>query len=380
MSESFHIATSAPVVAYDIYPYGGGPSAITSATLLLPTAAWDTNYIAVNAFRPSMLAGAPSLDIVASADGTTVTISPTADIVAGGGVAGTTKGVPHTYNLNRGQILQFTQATELTGSPIQSNKPVAVWGAASCMNIDVGDFACDGAHQQIPPVKALGHEYVGVRYRNRVDNVEETVPWRLVGAVDGTTLTYEPPAPAGAPTTLAQGQVGEFDSPGPFSVKSQDDKHPFYVSAHMTGGSHAGGSGDPEFVNVIPAQEYLASYTFFTDPTYPETNLVVVRTKGANGFADVKLDCAGTLTGWMPVGTSGSFEYTRLDLVRHNFQPQNGCDNGRHVMTSDVPFGLTVWGWGTSETTGFTQYVSYAYPAGASVQPINTVVVPPVPK
>ncbi len=40
---AFHIKTSAPVVAYDIYPYGGGASALTSATLLLPTTAWDTN-------------------------------------------------------------------------------------------------------------------------------------------------------------------------------------------------------------------------------------------------------------------------------------------------------------------------------------------------
>ena len=52
-------------------------------------------------------------------------------------------------------------------------------------------------------------------------------------------------------------------------------------------------------------------------------------------------------------------------------------------MKSTVPFGLTVWGWG-SEATGDgltsgtnSQYVSYAYPAGASVQPINTIVVPP---
>ena len=37
-----------------------------------------------------------------------------------------------------------------------------------------------------------------------------------------------------------------------------------------------------------------------------------------------------------------------------------------------------MWGWGSGATgTLYTQYVSYAYPAGASVQPINTVVVPP---
>ena len=36
-----------------------------------------------------------------------------------------------------------------------------------------------------------------------------------------------------------------------------------------------------------------------------------------------------------------------------------------------MPFGITVWGYDSAS--------SYAYPAGASVKPINTVVVPPVP-
>jgi len=73
------------------------------------------------------------------------------------------------------------------------------------MTIPVGILACDGAHQQLPPVKALGHEHVAVRYRSRIDGHNEVVPWRLVGAVDGTTLAYEPATPAGAPTTLSAG-------------------------------------------------------------------------------------------------------------------------------------------------------------------------------
>ena len=237
LGSAFHITTSAPVVAYDIFPYGGGQSAATSATLLLPTTAWDTNYIAVDAFRKSQLVpiAQPSIDIVAAEDGTTVTINPTAAIQGGIGVAGTGKGVPQTYSLSQGQILQLTQNEELIGSAIQSNKLIGIWGSATCLNIDVGVSACDSAHQQIPPIRALGHEYVAVRYRNRFDGTEESPPWRLVGAVDGTTLAYEPAPPAGAPLALVQGQVAEFRAPGPFTVKSQDGSHPFYMSAHMTG-------------------------------------------------------------------------------------------------------------------------------------------------
>jgi hypothetical protein len=382
LGTAFHIVSDHPVVAYDIFPYGGGQSAATSATLLVPTSAWDVNYIGVNAYRKDTLVPQAQgfLEILASQNGTQVTIRPTAAIAGGNGVNAAPANQPATYNLSAGQYLQLTQDAELTGSAILANNPIGVWGGASCLNIDVGDAACDSAHQQFFPVSALGHEYVGVRYRNRGTGPDETPPWRVVGAVDGTQISYEPSTPTGAPAALNRGQVAEFKSAGPFVIKSQDDQHPFYVSAHMTGGNDVtpAGRGDPEFVNVVPPAEYLASYVFFTDPTYSETDLVLVRTKGASGFADVNLDCAGNLTGWQPLGTSGNYEYTRQDLVTGNFAKVGNCDNGRHTITSTEPFGLTVWGWGSEQTTSFTtDYVSYAYPAGASVQPINTVVVNP---
>jgi len=290
-----------------------------------------------------------------------------------------------TYNLNKGQLLRLHQPNDLSGSTVKANKAIGSWGGHGCTNIEMP--ACDGMHQQIPPVKALGHEYVAVRYRNRLPSNDESPPWRFVGAVDGTTLTYEPQV-AGAPTTLKLGQVVEVDAPGQFIVKSQDDQHPFFFGAHMTGctalpggySSPVGCAGDPEFVNVIPPAQYLADYVFFTDPTYPETHLVFTRQKGPDQqFHDVTLDCKGKLTGWTPLGSGGTYEYTRTDLVTGDFAKVGSCDNGRHEAKSDVPFGLTVWGWGTKASSTFSQAVSYAYPAGASVQPINTVVVVPTP-
>jgi hypothetical protein len=379
---AFHITTSAPVVAYDIDPYGGGPSAVTSATLLIPTSAWGTNYIAVAPWPFGPNSQNPRLTLTAAEDATDVTISPVVDMLGGTldgtAVPGTAAGVPVTYSMNKGQTLRFEQEAELTGSAIASTKPIGMVGSSGCINID--ECCCDGAHQQIPPIKALGNEYVGVRYRNRVDGMEESPPWRVIGVVDGTTLTYQPAAPPGAPTTLSLGQVVEFRASGPFVIESQDEDHPFYLAAYMTGGGGFGDAGDPEFVNVIPALQFLPNYVFFADPTYPETNLVVVRRRAGDGmFKDVTLDCAGVLGGWEPIGAT-DYEMTRFDLVRFDFAPQGNCDNGRREMKSDAPFGLTVWGWGTSAAQFTSTYVSYAYPAGAGVQPINQVVVPPVPK
>jgi len=373
---AFHVSSSVPIVAYDIYPYGGAISQISSATLLLPTSVWDVNYVATTGYigeTNGSLHLNGNLVFVASQDHTSVTMRSVADVVGGTGVAPATRGSPQTYVIDHGEVLQFEQSDDLSGSAVLADKPIGVWGGHYAMYIpDSSVPYADAAHQQIPPVKALGNEYVAVRYRSRTAT-QESVPWRLVGAVDGTILRYEPAAPAGAPATLSQGQVVEFSAPGPFVVASQDAMHPFYAAAHMTGGSLTGGGslgstglalGDPETVNIVPPSQFLDHYVFFTDPTYAETNLVVVRDKNAG--RDVSLDCAtAPLGGWQPIGVR--YEYTRVD-VQMGGAKVGGCDNGRHEMTSAAPFGVTVW--------GFDRSVSYAYPAGASVKPVNMVVVP----
>ena len=371
LGSAFHITTSAPVVAYDMYPYGGALSYVASATLLIPTAAWGTNYIAADGWAEDPSVGDPPfIQIVASQDATQVTISPTAAIVGGTGVAATAVGVPQVYTLAQGQVLQLAQTAELAGSPISSDKPVSVWGGASCMNIPVGVTACDSAHQELLPVTSLGHEYVGARYRDRLAGSAESPPWTLVGAVDGTALTYDPAVPAGAPLTLASREVVTFDADAPFTVSSQDALHPFYLAGHMTGAQFIPNNetGDPETVNVVPPAQFLDKYLFLTDPTYANTHLVFVRQATGGVFKDVTLDCAGVLTGWVPVGKGGKYQVTGFDVVTAGV-PNGTCNNGAHTATSTVPFGLTVWGWDTA--------VSYAFPAGMSTLPINTVTVPP---
>jgi hypothetical protein len=125
----------------------------------------------------------------------------------------------------------------------------------------------------------------------------------------------------------------------------------------------------------------MSSYVFFTDPTYPETSLVVTRRKGTDDkFADVWLGCAANpVDGWQPVG---DLEFTRVDLVTGAFQPAiPGCDNGRQTMISLAPFAVTVWGWGSdkvsigSKLTGAT---SYAYPAGSAIRKVNDVPAPEI--
>src|SRR5206468_3922879 len=162
---AFHITTSAPVVAYDIFPYGGGNSAVTSATLLLPTSAWDTSYVAVDAWEKAH--------------------------------------------------------RPMNGSDSGGNDSPPFLELVAQQN---------ATHVTIPPIHGMGSRYAAIRYPNRFGSTPESPPWRIMGGADGTTLTYEPSQPPGAPSTLSFGQLAIFNAPGPFIVKSQDDDHPFYMS------------------------------------------------------------------------------------------------------------------------------------------------------
>jgi hypothetical protein len=397
--QSFHIKTNVPVVAYDIIPYGGGRSRIASASLLLPTNVWDVNYAVFNSYPGPTFSDprtGPQLHIYAKENATTVWLKPTVTVLGGGGLPQANPNNPTKYSLNAGEYIQFLQSTEFSGSAIESDKPIAVVGASSLFQVPVGQQRADGGHQMLFPVSALASEYVGVRFRSRNLNVPESVAWRFVGIVNGTQLSYEPSTPGGAPTTIQAGQLTEFVAPGPFVVRSQDAAHPFAFAQYMSGGEFFDGEGDPEFINVLAPAQYLSRYTFFTDPTYPETNLVIVRAKDPQlGMPTVTLDCLGVVGGWTAVGNGGVYEFARVDLSKNNWNAVGNCDNGVHTIEGTFsgpdggPIGVakiavTVWGWGsprtysgTDETNPLsTRWVSYGYTAGANITTLNNIKFP----
>jgi len=380
--KAFHLETTAPVITYDIYPYGGAPTYFPSASLLLPVSAWGKNYIAIDGYgaSPEMLNGTffPYMQIVAAEDDTTVSLLPPVTLRGGPNLPDAPPGVVYTTKLARGEFLQFSQRDEVNGTLIESDRPVAVVGGNSCADIPFGKDACDSLHQALPPISLMGDAYVATRYRDRRstnDTNLEIVPWRIVGVVDGTELRYDPEIPD-APKTVGRGETVEFRAPGPFIVRTQDKAHPIYVGSYMTAGDLApyhpsasdftSGHGDPEWVNVPPLDQFISNYVFLTDPTFGNTNLVFVRSTANGGGKDVTLDCLGPVTGWQKVGSS-DYEMARVDLMFRG-QPVGECANGAHRAWSDAPFGLTVW--------GFDDYASYGYVAGMSAKPLNEVRVP----
>jgi IgGFc binding protein len=384
-TRAFRLSTSLPVSAYSIYPYGGANTMIPTATLLLPTSAWTTNYVAIDGWPGTTSTQKQFLQIIAQEDNTEVRMQPVADIMDGEGLVGGIAGQTQTWQLSRGQVLQLAQMGSLAGSPIESTKPIGLFGGTQCNFIPQNNVDyCDTLQQQIPPIAQWGSEYALVPYRSRLDdgtenggiNAPEDVPYRLVGAVDGTKLTYDPFTPNGAPETLSAGQVVSFSTNRMLTVKSQDKDHPFYAAVYMTGAYRyisSGGelAGDPEFVNIVPSDQFLDRYVFSVDYSFSDTSITLVRKKTARGFRPVELACAGEVTGWQPLGLQSDYEYAFVQLTRW-FQPQkfgtSSCGYGRHEAKSEGPFSITVWGLGMR--------ASYGYPGGMGLRPVNEVRLP----
>ncbi len=375
--KAWRISSDVPVTAYDILPYGGAKSYLPSAELLFPVTSWGTNYVTVVPPVSYRNNGPFWGQITAGEDNTKVELLPSVNLPAGSGVVAAPKNTKTSYTLMAGEYVQFQTGEDLSGSIIASDKPVSFTGGNGYMcyqSATSSGGGCDGGHQFIPPVTSLGSEYVAAPYKSRrTSGAAESISYRLLGIVAGTTLTYDPPV-AGAPTSLDVGVAPIFETPLAFRVKSQDAKHPFYVAQIMSGSGVTGGGGslgDEEYVNLPPPAQFLKKYVFFTDPSYPTTTLSLTRTKTSSGFMDVNIACLGNVTGWTDVGSDGRFQTANVDLVRGGTGVST-CKNGAQTASSDGSFGIMVWGLSTD--------ASYAYPAGGNAAPINEVIVPAVPK
>lgn len=376
LGAAFHLTTDAPVSAVAMYPFGGAKSHFPATTLLTPVVTWGTQHVVINPWQANV--GRPHTQVIASEDGTEITLVPTAPLQDGDGVKGSAAHVPSIHRLDKGQVLQILQVDELTGSVLTSTKPTSVFGGHSCADVPTnGGGACDLLWQQIPSYEQWGSEYAAVAYRPRTASLSETMPYRIVAAHDGTRPDYDPAIPAGAPTELRAGEAVTFPASvsDAFVVRTQDAEHPIYMASYMTGyvgnyygSANTGGAGDPEFVNVVPAGQWLNAYSFYADPTYEETSLVVVRARHYGKFEDVWLDCAGYLTGFTPLGSRGEYEYLRIDLSRGggpgDVFGDKTCRTGLIRMKSDGPFTATLWGWGFA--------ASYAYPGGMAHRKLVT--------
>lgn len=355
----FHVRSSEPVFATYFHPYAFGWTfnVFTSSTALRSAGSWDTRNVDLGVFMP----GRPTVQHEREGN-------PIYDDMAGFVALGSSSDArvsmigpdgPSTVDVRAGHVVRVRRDDLFIGSRIESDVPVAAFVGTRLSFLPYDTGGADPLLNQVPPPRAWASEYAAVRYPNRYEDVPDVAIYRFVADKDGTTLSYEPSRPDGAPEKLDAGQLGVFLTGDSFVVRSQDQAHPFYASVAMTSyeriqperewDSGIQGRGDPELVGLVPRKEFANRFAFVTDQ-YPDVHLVLVRAKESGIFHDVTLGCAGTVTGWKPLGSGDTYETTSVTLSAGKFEPQvypgGTCRNGPHTIQSDGPFTGYVWGWG----------------------------------
>ena len=147
--KGIHVVASDDVTVYGL----NRRQFTTDAFLGLPTDALGTDYFVLG-WGSSALGHASEVSVVASENGTVVTFVPFLTI------GSHAEGQPFDVVLDAGDVYQLMSA-DVTGTSIQSTKPVAVFAGNQCANIpDASTFACDHVVEQIPPTSEWGRSFV----------------------------------------------------------------------------------------------------------------------------------------------------------------------------------------------------------------------------
>ena len=330
-----HVTANAEVTVYGLNRIQN----TTDAYLGLPTDALGTDYINLG-YRNVDVVNATQVGMVATQDATTVTITPTVT------TDGHTAGLPYSINLNQGQtyLLRNTDPapSDLSGTIIQSSKPLAVFGGHRCANIPPGFFACDHIVEQLPPTTAWGKSFVSMPLATRTGG--DT--FRVLASQDATTVTLNGATIA----TLNRGQLHERVVSGPAQITA--DK-PVLVMQYSNSSTFDGVTSDPFQMMIPPSEQFLAGYTVSTPASGFALNFInVVAPTAAVGA--ITLDgSAIPAASFTAIGASG-FSGAQVPV-----------DLGSHSLSGPLPYGV--------HSYGFSSFDSYGYPGGLSLSEVGIV-------
>ena len=330
-----HVTAADEVTVYGL----NRQSATTDAYLGLPVDALGTEYINLG-YQNSNIVNGTQFGVVATADATTVTITPS--VTTGTHTAGT----PYTVSMNQGQtyMLRNTDSApaDLSGSIISADKPIGVYGGHQCANIPAGVTFCDHIVEQLPPTSAWGKNFVSMPLATRLNG--DT--FRVLASTDTTTVKVNGATVA----TLNRGQFHEQIISGPAQITA--DK-PILVMQYSNGSSFDGVTSDPFEMMIPPFEQFLAAYTVSTPATGFRINFINVVAPSA-AVGSILLDGAPIpAASFTAIGASGfSGAQVQVDL-------------GSHRLTGPLPFGV--------HSYGFDSFDSYGYPGGLSLSEVARV-------
>jgi hypothetical protein len=316
-----HITSDKPVSVYGL----SSRFQTTDTYLGLPVNILGTEYRVMGYTKiqnsPEMLS---ELSIVATEDGTEVTIVPRA-ITSTGRPAG----VPYVVRLRKGDVYSIVAKWEvaggcdLTGSFIKSNKKISVFSGHACAYIPPKVEACNHLIEQIPPISAWGkHYYLGMlKERSRYT-------YRVVASADSTKVFEDS-------KLIAILKAGEFyENLNAMKNTQITASKPVLVAQFAQGFKNGDSVGDPMMIIVTPTQQFRSEYRFAT-PINGDWHHYVNVIAPRESIKNIRLN--GRPLDSTLFRLFGESRYA-IGQVQVPF--------GTHVIKGNVPFGLYSYGFG----------------------------------
>jgi len=325
------------------------------ASAILPISSLGTTYYALgyqgytreNSFTRETEEYPSQFLIVATQNNTRITYqvsSPT--------IEGLNPGDTRTITLNPGETYQVQAAGgesgDLSGSLIQSDKPIAVYSGNLWTQVPNGCNARDNLYEQMYPTSTWGRQFIAVHMTQTDFSI-----LRILSATDNNSVQLS--GNVNQTLNLEDGQWDEITHTGPVYIQASE---PVLVAQFSTGrdcNGHPGGLGDPSMVLLNSVEQTRDTVTFFSSPFQNifenYVNVVVRSVDVDNVFLD-----GNPLNDQAPfqdVPSIPSFSYTTVEV-----------DAGPHTLTAaGCGLNASIYGYGDAE--------SYAYAAGAFFRPIN---------
>ena len=119
--------------------------------------------------------------IVSVENDTMLTITPTHNVTIGTETVEAGNSIDVT--LARAETLLIAFIGDLTGTKVESNRPISFFSGDQCTFVPSGVRACDQIAEQLPPVEAWGRQFATAPLKTRSFDV-----FRIVASADSTTV------------------------------------------------------------------------------------------------------------------------------------------------------------------------------------------------